>query len=64
MGFTYVLRLSGTLPPVSASFVMTCLCSQTFHFRRAIEGAGVAEFLRQLFSRAKAAFAAARGLCK
>ena len=26
----YVLRLSGTLPPVSASFVMTCLCSHTF----------------------------------
>ena len=28
--FAYVLRLSGTLPPLSASFVMTCLCSQTF----------------------------------
>jgi hypothetical protein len=28
--FSYVLRLSGTLPPVSASFVMTCLCSHTF----------------------------------
>src|SRR5262245_4753287 len=28
--FAYVLRLSGTLPPVSASFVMTCLCNQTF----------------------------------
>jgi len=24
------LRLSGTTPPLSASFVMTCLCSQTF----------------------------------
>ena len=26
----YALRLSGTLPPLSASFVITCLCSQTF----------------------------------
>jgi hypothetical protein len=24
------LRLSGTLPPPSATFAMTCLCSQTF----------------------------------
>ena len=24
------LRLSGTLPPLSASLVMTCSCSQTF----------------------------------
>jgi hypothetical protein len=28
----YVLRLSGTLPPLSASLVMTSLCSQTFIF--------------------------------
>ena len=28
--FNHVLRLSGTLPPLSASLVMTCLCSQTF----------------------------------
>jgi len=28
--FTHALRLSGTLPPLSASFVMTCFCSQTF----------------------------------
>jgi hypothetical protein len=27
---THVLRLSGTLPPLSASLVMTCFCSQTF----------------------------------
>ena len=26
----YALRLSGTLPPLSASFTITCLCSQTF----------------------------------
>jgi hypothetical protein len=26
----YAFKLSGTLPPLSASFVMTCLCSQTF----------------------------------
>ena len=26
----YALRCSGTLPPVSASLVMTCRCSQTF----------------------------------
>jgi Alcohol dehydrogenase GroES-like domain len=26
----YALRLSGTLPPLSASFVMTCFCSHTF----------------------------------
>jgi hypothetical protein len=25
--FTHALRLSGTLPPLSASFVMTCFCS-------------------------------------
>jgi hypothetical protein len=29
-GVTYVLRLSGTLPPLSASFIITCSCSQTF----------------------------------
>jgi len=34
---------------------MTCLCSQTVHFRRAIESAGIAEFLRQLLAGAKAA---------
>src|SRR5262249_10974686 len=28
--FPHALRLSGTLPPLSASFVMTCFCSQTF----------------------------------
>src|SRR5262249_9229263 len=27
---SYAFRLSGTLPPLSASFVMTCLCSQRF----------------------------------
>jgi hypothetical protein len=26
----YALRLSGTLPPLSASLIITCLCSQTF----------------------------------
>jgi hypothetical protein len=26
----YALRCSGTLPPVSASLVMTCRCSHTF----------------------------------
>ena len=26
----YALRSSGTLPPFSASFCMTCLCSQMF----------------------------------
>ena len=26
----YALRLSGTLPPLSASLVITCLCSHTF----------------------------------
>jgi hypothetical protein len=31
-GGSYVLRLSGTLPPLSASLVMTSLCSQTFIF--------------------------------
>src|SRR5262249_17628428 len=29
-GGAHALRLSGTLPPLSASFVMTCFCSQTF----------------------------------
>jgi hypothetical protein len=27
---TYLLRSSGTLPPFSASLIITCLCSHTF----------------------------------
>jgi hypothetical protein len=26
----YALRFSGTLPPLSATLIMTCLCSQVF----------------------------------
>ena len=29
-GVRYVLRSSGTLPPLAASLIMTCLCSQMF----------------------------------
>src|SRR5262249_56845612 len=29
-GLIYAFRLSGTLPPLSASFVMTCFCNHTF----------------------------------
>jgi hypothetical protein len=31
-GVVHALRLSGTLPPLSASFVITCWCSHKFIF--------------------------------
>lgn len=30
LGKTQSLRSAGTLPPFSSSFLMTCLCNQTF----------------------------------
>jgi len=51
----YALRLSGTLPPALGELRHHLFVQPHVHFRRAVERASIAEFLRQLLAGAKSA---------